>query len=448
MATTTETRPSQKAKSTSGVSQARRVWREKDLVAAIDVGTTKVCVVLAGRSQSGQLDVLAHSSMPSGGVRKGTVEEVAGAERAVRRSIEQVKEQSGFRVQSAFVGITGTHIAFENRHHTLDGVGRDGVIIGSDLAIPEDEGIESDGRRRLHAIRMSYSVDGKEGIRDPRGMHIDKLGAETHVISGEAELIDRLSRAVENAGVTVAGMVLEPLASGLAVLTPHEMGRGTLLVDIGGGTTDIVGYKRGRICYTGVIPVGGWQFTNDIAVTFGTTYEAAEAAKLEYANTEILARIGQSIPMRIPEGGDLQVPVIDVCQLTRERAHELAGLIKTHLKDADLGDPSQVSLVLTGGASSLPGMTSLVERQLGVRTRQGIPGFKGEAPDELRAPAHATGLGILMWADAEHRAGAQTNGASGKGRTRGDRTGFLPRLMGSVAKLSPSKLFGNRKRRS
>ena len=283
MATTT--RPRQKTDSTSSVSRTRPVWREKDLVAAIDVGTTKVCVVLAGRSPSGQVDVIAYSSVPSGGVRRGTVEEVADAERAVRRSIEQVREQSGFRVQSAFVGVTGTHIAFENRRHTLDAVGQDGVIIGSDLAIPEDEGIEDDGRRRLHALRMSYVVDGKEGIRDPLGMHADKLDAETHFISGETEFIDRLTQAVENAGVTVAGMVLEPLASGLAVLTPHEMEHGALLVDIGGGTTDIVGYKRGRICYTGVIPVGGWQFTNDIAVTFGTTYEAAEAAKLEYATT-------------------------------------------------------------------------------------------------------------------------------------------------------------------
>ena len=451
MATTTETRPTQKTKSTSGASKARPVWREKDLVAAIDVGTTKVCVVLAGRSPSGQLDVVAYSSVPSGGVRRGTVEEVADAERAVRQAIEQVRERSGFRVQSAFVGITGSHIAFENRRHTLDAVGKNGVIIGSDLAIPKDEGIEGGGRRRLHAIRMSYSVDGKEGIRDPLGMHADKLDAETHFISGEAEFIDRLSQAVENAGVTVAGMVLEPLASGLAVLTPHEMERGALLVDIGGGTTDIVGYKRGRICYTGVTPVGGWQFTNDIAITFGTTYEAAEAAKLEYANTEIMARIGERIPMRIPEGGELQVPVIDICQLTRERALELARLINTHLKEADLGDPSQVSLVLTGGASSLPGMTSLMERQLGVSTRHGVPSFNGEAPDELRAPAHATGLGILIWADAELKAGFQVAGVSGKGgkgRTRGDRKGFLPRLIASVAKLSPSNLFGNKKRRS
>ena len=330
MATITETRPKQATQAEAGASKVRPAWREKDLVAAIDVGTTKVCVVLAGRSPSGHLDVIAHSSVPSGGVRRGTVEEVAAAGEAVLTAVEQVKEQSGFRVQSAFVGITGTHIAFENRRQTLDVGGRDGVIVGSDLAIPDDEGVEEDGRRRLHAIRMSYSVDGREGIRNPLGMHIDRLDAETHVISGEAEFIDRLSQAVENAGVTVSGMVLEPLASGLSVLTPQEMVRGALLVDIGGGTTDIVGYKGGRICYTGVIPVGGWQFTNDIAVTFGTTYDAAEAAKLEYANAEFMPSAGDSIAMRMPEGGELQAPVLDICQLTRERAHELSQMVKTH----------------------------------------------------------------------------------------------------------------------
>ena len=444
MATTTETRPGQKADSTAGASRPRRAWREDDLVAAIDVGTTKVCVVLAGRSPSGHLDVIAHGSVPSGGVRKGTVEEAADAGRAIRQAIGQVEARSGCRIQSAFVGITGTHVAFENRRHTLDAVGRNGVIVGADLAVPDDEGVEEEGRRRLHAIRMSYSVDGREGIRDPLGMHrVDRLDAETHVISGEAEFIDRLTQAVENAGVAVAGMVLEPLASGLAVLTPQEMVRGALLVDIGGGTTDIVGYKGGRICYTGVIPVGGWQFTNDIAVTFGTTYEAAEAAKLEYANTEFGTRIGESIPMSVPEGGELQAPVIDICQLARERAHDLALLVKAHLDVAGLGDPSEVSLVLTGGASSLPGITTLMERQLGVRARQGVPGLSGEAPDELRAPAHATGLGILTWAEAERKEEVRASNGSGKAGAKRDRRGFLPRLIGGVGNL-----FGTRKRRS
>ena len=439
---TTDTRPRQKTRST-GASRPRTVWREKDLVAAIDVGTTKVCAVLAGRSPSGRLDVIAHGSVPSDGVRKGSVEDIADAERAVRQSIAQVEEQAGRRVRSAFVGVTGTHIGFENRRHTLDAVGVNGVIVGSDLAVGDEGEPEEDGRRHLHSIRMSYSVDGKDGIRDPLGMHADSLEAETHVISGEEEFIGRLSQSVENAGVAVAGLVLEPLASGLAVLTPYEMERGALLIDIGGGTTDIVGYRRGRICYTGVVPVGGWQFTNDIAITYGTTYEAAEAVKLEYANTELTASIDERITMQIPEGGELQVPVIDICQLTRERAQELARLVKAHLDDADLGDPSQVTLVLTGGASSLPGITSLMERNLGVKARHGVPGFKGDAPEALRDPAHATGLGILMWADAEYRTGVQAVSRNGSGRTTGDRRGFVPRLIGGLANL-----FGTRKRRS
>ena len=440
MATTTEMRPKRKASASAGAWKPRATWRDKDLVAAIDIGTTKVCTVLAGRGPSGRLDVIAHGSARSDGVRKGTVEDVAEAERAVRNSIGKAEQRAGLRVRSAFVGVTGTHVAFENRRQTLDSVGAGGVIVGSDLAVHDDGAPEEDGRRRLHAIRISYSVDGREGIRDPLGMHSDRLEAETHVISGDGEYMDKLSQAVENAGVAVAGLVLEPLASGLAVLTPHETERGALLVDIGGGTTDIVGYKRGRVCYTGVIPVGGWQFTNDIAITLGTTYEAAEEAKLRYANTELTARVDERITMRLPEGGELQAPVLDICQLVRERAQELARLVKAHLDEADLGDPSQVSLVLTGGASGLPGITSMMERELGVRARQGVPVFEGDAPDALRAPAHATGLGILAWADAEHRAQARATGRNGNARTTGDRRGFVPRVL--------ANLFGTRKRRS
>ncbi len=450
MATTADTKPKLELGSTARVSQSGTAWQDTDLVAAIDVGTTKVCTVVARRGPSGRLDVVGYSSVPSNGVRKGTIEKVADAERAVRRSIEQVQAQTGFRISSAFVGITGTHIDFENRRQTLQSVGKSGVITESDLAQPDKEvAVHQGGRRLLHAIRMTYSLDGEEGIRNPLGMHTDKVEAETHVISGEAAFIDRLLQAVENAGITVDGLVLEPLASGLAVLTPDEMERGALLVDIGGGTTDVVGFKRGRICYTGVIPVGGWQFTNDIAITFDTTYEAAEAVKLLYASTELeVKRIDEEVPMRVTEGSELHVPLIDVCQLTRERAQELARMVKIHLDDAKLGDPSQVRLVLTGGASNMPGMTTLMERRLAIRTRQGVPSFRGEVPEELRAPAYATGLGLLVWAEAEHKPDSGATNGSGSGRMKEGGKGVLSRLMGSATKLSPLTLFGTWKRRS
>jgi len=451
MVTTTDAKPKLELGpgAAARTSHGNTVWQETDLVAAIDVGTTKVCTIVASRSPSGRLDVIGYSSVPSIGVRKGNVERVAEAERAVRRSIEQVQMQYGFRVRSAFVGITGTHIDFENRRHTLESVGKSGVITESDLAQRKEEVFPRDGGRRLlHAIRMSYSLDGEEGIRNPLGMHTDSVEADTHIVSGDAAFIDRLLQVVENVGITVDGLVLEPLASGLAVLTPEEMERGALLIDIGGGTTDVVGFKLGRICYTGVIPVGGWQFTNDIAVTFNTTYETAEAVKLLHATTEFqVQRIDEEVPMRVAEGSELMVPLLDICQLTRERAQELARLVKIHLDDAKLGDRSQVRLVLTGGASALPGMTSLMQRLLAIQVRKGVPSFKGAVPDELRAPAYATGLGLLMWAEAEHSPAKRTTSGSGNGRSGAGGKGVLSRLLGSAAKLSPLTLFGTWKRR-
>ena len=449
MTATTETTQTTDFDLRAWASEAMTASLETDLLTAIDVGTTKVCTVVARRHPSGRMDVVGHSTVPSDGLRKGNVEKVAEAEKAVRRSIDQAQRQSGDPVRSAFVGVTGTHITFENRRHRLESVAEAGVITAADLARPgEWPGAADDeaGRRLLHTIRMSYSLDGEEGIRNPLGMHSGNVEAETHVVSGDTAFIDRLMQAVENAGVRVDSLVLEPLASGLAVLTPEEKERGALLVDMGGGTTDVVGFKKGRICYTGVIPVGGWQFTNDIALTFNTTFEVAESVKLQYASTEMLAASSdKEVPMRVIGDGKLMVPLLDICQLTRERAQELARLVKIHLDDAALGDPSSVRLVLTGGASDLPGLPSLMQRTLAIPVRQGVPSFKGTVPEELRAPAYATSLGLLVWAEAESFQATSHIHRNGSGRTQVGPKGALSRFLGRVARLSPFARFGTRK---
>lgn len=417
------------------------------LVTAIDVGTTKVCTIVASRASSGNLEIVGYSSVPSDGVRKGAVDRVADAERAIRQSIESVRSNCGIEIRSAFVGITGTHIEFENRRHSIDSVSKAGVITESDLSQPEI-GLSSklgENRRLLHSIRMSYSLDGEEGIRNPLGMHTDNVKADTHIVSGDSTFINRLVAAVKNSGINVEGLVLEPLASGLAVLTPEEMARGSLLIDIGGGTTDVVGFKGGRICYTGVIPVGGWQFTNDIAMTFNTKYSEAEKIKLLHASTELqIKRIDEEIPMLLVEGSELMVPLIDICQLTRERAQELVKLIKIHLDKANLGDPSQIRLVITGGASNLPGMIALVQRRLAIQTRKGVPSFNGIAPAELIEPSYATGLGLLLWADKEYSKGKIENGGDNSwSKSGGDKSA----MFGFLAKLLPLNLIGILKRR-
>ena len=175
-------------------------------------------------------------------------------------------------------------------------------------------------------------------------------------------------------------------------------------MDVGGGTTDVVVFKQGRISYSGVIPIGGYQFTNDIAITFNTSYEAAEAAKLEYGTTELAFSAG-SEEISLPAVGsdvELKVKRLEISQLTRERALELARLIGLKLEDAQIGDGSDLRLVLTGGASNLPGLPGLIQRSLSISARHGIPSARGQLPPEFRNPAYATGVGILLWAVNEY----------------------------------------------
>jgi cell division protein FtsA len=395
-----------------------RTAMETGIFAAIDVGTTKVCTILGRRNGKRGIQVLGHSTVPCSGLRKGNVTDVAATEEAVRESISQVEHATGHRIESAFVGITGSHVSFENRRDRLEAVGESGVITAGDLSrAPESlaSAASDPGRRLLHAVRMSYALDGEEGIRNPLGMHSRDIEVETHVVTGGVAFINRLVRAVEKAGITVASLVLEPLASGLAVLTPEEKERGALLVDMGGGTTDVVGFRQGRICFTGVIPVGGYQFTNDISLTFNTPYQAAEAAKLNYAGTELQASFADqeiSLPV-IGREAAVRVSRLDICQLTRERAQELARMIKLLLSDAQLGDPSGISFVLTGGASNLPGLPALIQRTLAIPVRHGVPNVRGAIPDELKDPAYATSVGILVWVATEYvprRNAIETNG--------------------------------------
>ena len=425
---------------------------ETGTVVAIDVGTTKVCTIVGRKSGTKGIQVLAHSTVPCQGLRKGNVVDVDATAEAVRASVQEVEHAVGHRIKSAFVGVTGAHVGFENRWGRLEAAGERGVIIADDLnghtkwpAGTSDE----PGRKLIHAIKMSYSLDGESGIRNPLGMHSRDLEVETHYVTGATSFISKLMQAMEKAEVGVDSLVLEPLASGLAVLTPEEKERGALLVDMGGGTTDVVGFKHGNICYTGVIPVGGYQFTNDIVLTFNTPYEAAEAAKLQYATTELhVAALDEEISLPI-KGSDvlLRVPRLDICQLTRERGQELARMIKLQLDDACIGEPSDIRVVLTGGASNLPGLARLIERTLAIRVRPGVPSVRGTIPEELKDATYATSVGILLWAATEYvPATKQSNNDSHRSVEAGPKA-LLSRLIRRVGKLMPYGLFAARKGR-
>ena len=408
------------------------------LITAIDVGTTKVCVVVGVKDGYAEPEVLAYSVVPCEGLRKGIVFDIEATARAIRVAVADVQKSVGVDVRSAYVGITGSHIEFSNRTDTMDWVGQKGVISTEDMALVPlkvAEAAEAPGRTIIHALSTSYTLDGNPGIISPIGMHTESMDVTTHVISGAKGLVDMLMAAVRRAEIEVDGLVLEPLASGRAVLHPAERQGVVALVDIGGGTTDMVVLHNGLPYYTTAIGVGGFHFTNDIALMYDTSYATAEKVKLEHAHTDPGgASAHEEITLQVlGPARERKVHLHDICQLTRERATELAEIIKMKLTDAGIRNTFDARIVLTGGASLMPGLLDLMRKMVSSDMRIGAPNGNVGMPDGLRAPSFSTSAGILLWAadqaatgkrngahgsDAPHTNGnGKTNGANGNGKS-------------------------------
>ena len=377
--------------------------QDPNIIMAIDVGTSKVCTIIARREGGRRFSVLAHSVVPSQGLQKGNVTDISATQSVIRESATEAARQAQTTVTEAFVGVTGSHVNFENRLDNLGWAAKRGVITPEDIRrVPTSVAAASSepGRKVLHALPRNYILDGQSGIRNPLGMHTSQVKVETHVVTAAAMFIDKLNQAVRQAGVSVRELVLEPIASAEAVLTVEERESGVALVDIGGGTTDMVVYRQGTVLYNAALPIGGFQFTNDICQTYDTTYEAAEAFKLEHGTTdpaslEAIADVSLPIAGRV---SNRTVALRDLSQLLRERAQELVRLIRIKLTESGYAEASEVRLVLTGGSASLPGLEDMIRRTITRHVRIGSPDDVPGIPDELRSPMFATSVGLLLWA--------------------------------------------------
>lgn len=377
--------------------------QDPNIIMAIDVGTSKVCTIIARREGGRRFSVLSHSVVPSQGLQKGIVTDISATQSVIRESATKAARQAQATVEEAYVGVTGSHVNFENRLDELDWAAKRGVITPADIRrVPTSVAAASaePGRKVLHALPRNYILDGQSGIRNPLGMHTSQVKVETHVVTAAAMFIDKLNQAVRQAGVSVRELVLEPIASAEAVLTVEERESGVALVDIGGGTTDMVVYRQGTVLYNAALPIGGFQFTNDICLTYDTTYEAAEAVKLEHGTTDP-ASLGAIADVSLPIAGRVSnrtVALRDLSQLLRERAQELVRLIRIKLTESGYTEASEVRLVLTGGSASLPGLEDMIRRTITRHVRIGSPDDVPGIPDELRSPMFATSVGLLLWA--------------------------------------------------
>ena len=251
-------------------------------------------------------------------------------------------------------------------------------------------------RKLLHVIPRSYAVDGQAGVKNPVGMHGFRLDVETHVITAAVASIQNLAKCIRGIGLEIDDLVLEPLASGEAVLSDDEKNAGVVLADIGGGTTDIAVFKDGSIWHTAILPVAGYQLTRDVAIGLGLPFDMAETMKKQYGSVMPVPEGSSSNQEKIGENGHA-VSYQDLSDIIRARVEEIMRLIMLELPRSDIDALVPAGLVFTGGSSNLCGLDVLGREMLPIPVRIGCPMNIDGISDSLRDPAYATSVGLLIW---------------------------------------------------
>jgi cell division protein FtsA len=366
----------------------------------LDIGTTKVAAVIGGRGA--EVRILGAASVPCTGLRRGSVVDVAETTRAVREAVTKAQRTAGVELAPAWVGVTGQHIsclnargeiqlARANREIAWGDVERVMAASVSAVSIPSD-------RQMIHAVSRGFMVDGEPRVRNPIGLSANRLAVETHVVTASRNLVENLVRCVEQAGCNVAELVAEPLATADAVLSEEEQELGVLLIDVGGGTTDIALFAEGSIAYTGAIPAAGSNVTHDLAVALGITHPQAEQIKLAHGCARV-SEVPEEQLVAIPH--ERTVSRRFVAEVIEARVQEIFRLVAQEMERSGTKWPPPGGAVLTGGSSLLPAIASVAQEALACRARLGRPRVASGPLHLLESPSLATGLGLVYYAQRE-----------------------------------------------
>lgn len=370
---------------------------KRQTITAIDVGTTKVATIIAEMADNG-VRVVGVGITPSLGLHKGLVVNIGEARESIRQSVRKAELACNYKVESAYVGVTGRHVTSQNNSAVVAITRNDRLVRSEDLkrVLSSAQSVKVTGDRRLlHVIPRSYAVDGQEGVKNPVGMHGYRLDVETHVITAGMNSIQNLVKCVRGLGIDIEDLVLEPLASSEAVLAEEEKQAGVILADIGGGTTDVAIFRDGSIWHTAILPVAGYQLTRDVSIGLGLPFEVAEQMKKRYATVMPVYDTAKEKPAVSADGHGVSYQ--DLCDIIRARTEEIIKLIMLELPSNDYHTLVPAGLVLTGGSSNLPGIDVLAHDIMRLPARVGSPmGISGIA-ESLADPAYATGTGLMLW---------------------------------------------------
>lgn len=375
---------------------------KKEIIAGLDLGTTKVCAVIAEKiPEKNKIDILGFGVAPSEGLHKGLVANIGKTAEAIKAAMSQASNRAGIEIKTINVGVAGEHIT-SIRHRNYVTINREEKEITKEdldrleadvrtIRIPSD-------RQILHIIPEEFSVDHQGGIENPIGMSGSRLEASSHVVLASIAAIENIKKSVERAGYHVQDYILQPIASSASVLDESEKDLGVALLDIGGGTTDIAIYHKKSIKHTRVIGVAGNQVTNDIRESLGVITEEAERLKREYGYaTESAIIKDEDILIRgVGARGNTKIPISLLTQIISLRMRELFTLVDNEIRAAGFKSKIKAGIVLTGGGSLLRGCPELAEEVFGLPTRIGVPQDLGEGlSNEIESPEFATVAGLI-----------------------------------------------------
>ena len=378
--------------------------REAVLV-AIDVGTSKVCALIGEVMRDGRINVLGHGTVTSTGLKKGNVVNIDLTVRSIRDAVERAERLSGFKIDRAFVNVSGAHVESLNSPGTVAVTGHSREVTKEDVnrAIEVARAVSIPSNREvLHVERRDFTVDGQEGVKDPLGMSALRLGVETHIITGSATNIQNLTKCVQAAGVKLDELVVSSLASAETVLSETEKDLGVAVADIGAGTIDIALFHDGSPYHTAVIPVGGMNVTNDITSVLMTSQGVAEELKVRHGSCDPRAADEADEEIDLAGvGGEAERTVSRAVlnQIVEARMRETFELVRDQVIAGGSGR-LPAGIVLTGGAAQLAGIAALGRDVLALPVRVAGPTGIGGLTDTLLDPAHATAVGLLEWGAA------------------------------------------------
>lgn len=373
--------------------------RTENLIVGLDIGTTKICCIVGNMTEEG-LDVVGIGTSPSKGLRKGVVINIESTVSAIQKAIREAELMAGCEIKSVFAGIAGGHIkglnsqgviAIKNREVTQDDLQRV-IDAAKAIAIPMD-------REVLHILPQEFIIDDQDGIREPLGMSGVRLEAKVHIVTGAVASAQNIIKSCNRAGVDVADIVLEQLASSEAVLSPDEKELGVALVDIGGGTSDIAIFSEGAIKHTSVLSIGGDHLTNDIAVGLRTPMGEAEKIKQAYGCC-LTSMVGKDETIEVPSVGGREARILSrqlLAEILEPRVEEIFSLVNREITKSGYGDLIASGVVITGGSAILPGMPELAEQVFNLPVRRGNPLNIGGLTDVVNSPIYATGVGLVKY---------------------------------------------------